>query len=310
MSSRGKVRCSNCGNVGHNRLTCPAAQPVLSPQDLVAPVPASSSATHLDMVRPRRRCSLCKNQGHNRLTCPNRTTDMAADEPVSVEEHNSISSESDARVVRCSKCGSTEHRLEACPSIESSTKRRSVRCSKCYRVGHNKRACQYDASRNERTLDEWLVYEGSAAAAGERVCSGCKEKQSDSGGHREDDCPVVLNLLNRPYASLEKSEKELLHSVKEKSLKTSIALAAESTIVGTLSKPDGGLDDILLDGSTQPLADGMHVEALNACAQSYLDSVDPASDLRACAACGILTFESEITVDHDRCRRLSLSDAR
>jgi hypothetical protein len=109
---------------------------------------------------------------------------------------------------------------------------------------------------------------------------------------------------------LEKSEKELLQSVKEKSLKTSIALAAESTVVGTLSKPDGGLDDILLDGSTQPLADGMHVEALNACAQSYLDSVDPASDLRACAACGIRTFESDITVDHDRCRRLSLSDAR
>ena len=93
-------------------------------------------------------------------------------------------------------------------------------------------------------------------------------------------------------------------------MKTSIALAAESTIVGTLSKPDGGLDDILLDGSTQPLADGMHVEALNACAQSYLDSVDPASDLRACAACGIRTFESDITADHDRCRRLSLSDAR
>jgi len=69
MSWTGTVRCSYCGDEGHNRRKCPTMQreSELNPHGYAA-TEINMRQTH---KRPRR-CSFCKATGHNKKTCDSR----------------------------------------------------------------------------------------------------------------------------------------------------------------------------------------------------------------------------------------------
>ena len=71
MSWSGTVRCSYCGEEGHNRRSCPQykkrmeARIAANPDDYYAKV-----YYRKQKQGTKRRCTYCNLKGHNRRTCP------------------------------------------------------------------------------------------------------------------------------------------------------------------------------------------------------------------------------------------------